>query len=247
MGGVEVLGHRGSRVPGPENSVRAVQEALAAGAAGVELDVRRSRDGHLVCVHDPVLENGSGVRTVIAETDAADLRARGVPSVAEMLDAGQPGRLVLEVKNQRRQPDYDGRRGTSARLLAALLESRLTNGESAAAVDDVLVSSFDGTAIAVARRAGLRTALLTLPTVPIVAGLRLITRGGHAELHAHTSALPARMPRRVAAAVARVHEHDVRLVIWTVTATDEALRFRDAGVDAVICDDPAAVVQALRG
>jgi glycerophosphoryl diester phosphodiesterase len=53
------------------------------------------------------------------------------------------------------------------------------------------------------------------------------------------------MPRRVAAAVARAHEADVRLLMWTVTDTDDALRFRDAGVDGIICDDPAAVRAAL--
>ena len=117
---------------------------------------------------------------------------------------------------------------------------------AAGAGDDVLVSSFDQTAIIVARAAGYRTALLTLPSIPVTAGLRVVVRAGHTELHAHTSALPARMPRRVAAAVARVHDADVRLVVWTVTTNDEALRLRDAGVDAVICDDPGAVRAALR-
>jgi glycerophosphoryl diester phosphodiesterase len=229
---VQVLGHRGSLVPGPENSVPAVRAALAAGADGVEVDVRRTRDGKLVCLHDPSLERGA---------DAARLHDRGVPSADEMLDAGEGGRVVLEIKNQRRQPDYDGRRATSARLVVEMLERR----RSAGMRDDVVVSSFDSTAIVVARAAGLSTALLTLPGIPILAGLRIVERGGHPELHAHTSALPSRMPRRVAAAVTRAHEQGVRLVVWTVLTTDDALRFRDAGVDGIICDDPAAVVRAF--
>jgi glycerophosphoryl diester phosphodiesterase len=241
MGRVLVLGHRGSRRPGPENSLEAVREALAAGAAGVEVDVRRSRDGQMVCAHDPVLARGEADRLVLVENDAAILRARGIPDIAEVLDAGSSGRVVLEVKNQRRQVDYDGRRGTSARLLVSLLERR----KAAGSTDDVVVSSFDKTAIRVAHRAGLPTALLTLPSIPVSAGLRVVAGGGHDELHAHTSALPARMPRRVAAAVARAHDQNVRLVIWTVTSTEDAVRFREAGVDAVICDDPAAMVRAL--
>lgn len=243
---MQVLGHRGSRRPGPENTPEAVRQALAAGADGVELDVRRTRDGELVCVHDPVLTaasagglaSGGELRRVVVDSDAASL---GLPSIDAVLDAARGARVVLEVKNARRQPDYDGRRATSARLLTALLERREAAGER----DDVLVSSFDQTAIIVARAAGHRTALLTLPSIPVTAGLRVVVRAGHAELHAHTSALPARMPRRVAAAVARVHDADVRLVVWTLTTTDEALRLRDAGVDAVICDDPAAVRAAL--
>jgi glycerophosphoryl diester phosphodiesterase len=238
MGQVEVLGHRGSRVPGPENSVAAVRDALAAGADGVEVDVRRSADGTLFCVHDPVL----GRRPVLTG-DEAELRAEGLSTVSEILDVATGGRVVLEVKNQRRQPDYDGRRGTTARMLVTLLAQRREAGVN----DEVVVSSFDGTAIGVARDAGLPSAFLTLPRVPVLAGLRAVLRGGHAELHAHTSALPVRMPRRAAAAVARAHASEVRLVVWTVTSTEDALRLQDAGVDAVICDDPAAVVQALAG
>jgi glycerophosphoryl diester phosphodiesterase len=243
---VQVYGHRGSRRPGPENTPEAVRNALAAGADGVELDVRRTRDGALVCIHDPAVPGtsvgghaaGGELRRVVVESDAASL---GLPSIDDVLDAGRGARIVLEVKNVRRQPDYDGRRATTARLLTQRLERRVAAGKA----DDVLVSSFDQTAIIVARAAGHRTALLTLPSIPVTAGLRVVVRGGHAELHAHTSALPARMPRRVAAAVARVHDVDVRLVVWTVTTTEEALRLRDAGVDAVICDDPAAVRAAL--
>ena len=211
---MQVYGHRGSRHPGPENTPAAVLAALAAGADGVEIDVRRTRDARLVCVHDPVLNGGhSGgragfveLRRVVVESDASALP---LPSIEQMLDAGNGARVVLEVKNVRRQPDYDGRRATSARLLLRLLESRREEGRT----DDVLVSSFDPTALIVARAGGWPTGLLTLPSIPVTAGLRAVLRAGHTELHAHTSALPERMPRRVAAAVARVHEADVRLVV----------------------------------
>src|SRR4051794_32936132 len=90
-GDVQVLGHRGSLRPGPENSVAAVREALAAGADGVEVDIRRTRDGQLVCLHDPALLEGLGerparperfgeaARTFVVDQDAPTLRARGVP------------------------------------------------------------------------------------------------------------------------------------------------------------------------
>jgi glycerophosphoryl diester phosphodiesterase len=245
-GFVQVYGHRGNRRPGPENTPEAVLAALAAGADGVEIDVRRTRDAQLVCVHDPVLNGASSagrggsaeLRRVVVDSDAATL---GLPTIEQMLDAGAGARVVLEVKNTRRQPDYDGRRATSARLLMSLLDRRRDEGRA----DDVLVSSFDPTALIVARAGGWPTGLLTLPSIPVTAGLRQVLRAGHTELHAHTSALPARMPRRVAAAVARAHEADVRLLMWTVTDTDDALRFRDAGVDGIICDDPAAVRAAL--
>lgn len=50
-----LLGHRGLRIPGepPENSIAAFDRALELGCAGVEFDVRRSGDNHLVICHDP--------------------------------------------------------------------------------------------------------------------------------------------------------------------------------------------------
>jgi glycerophosphoryl diester phosphodiesterase len=246
MGRVLVLGHRGSRSPGPENTPGAVRGALAAGADGVELDVRRTRDGQLVCVHDPVTPGDPPQRRIVVDTVAAEL---ALPSLSAMLDAGRGGRVVLEVKNRRRQPDYDGRRATTASLLAAELEQRLGQADGAPADrdsrDDVVVSSFDATALTVVRAAGLRTAQLTLPGIPVTAGLRLLNRGGHLELHAHVSALPVRMPRRAAAAVARAHAEGAVLIVWTVTSPADALRFREIGVDGIICDDPASVVRAL--
>jgi len=47
-----VIGHRGFRARFPENTVAAVRAALAAGADGVEVDVRPTADGLWVAHHD---------------------------------------------------------------------------------------------------------------------------------------------------------------------------------------------------
>ena len=46
------IAHRGCMEAGPENSLTAFEEAAALGAGGVEMDVRRTRDGKLVVFHD---------------------------------------------------------------------------------------------------------------------------------------------------------------------------------------------------
>src|SRR5690606_37488045 len=64
-----VLGHRGSPLRAPENSLRSFALALEAGADGVELDVQRSADGVPVVIHDPTLERtGHGEGPVAART-----------------------------------------------------------------------------------------------------------------------------------------------------------------------------------
>src|SRR5512139_238892 len=70
-----VFAHRGGAALAPENTLVAFDAGLAAGADGIELDVRLSRDGVPVLMHDPTLErttNGSGP---VGDRTAADLAA----------------------------------------------------------------------------------------------------------------------------------------------------------------------------
>src|SRR5690242_21800762 len=58
-----VIGHRGNRAHAPENTLESLQQAVALGVDAVEFDLRVSRDGALVVMHDETLErttDGSG-------------------------------------------------------------------------------------------------------------------------------------------------------------------------------------------
>ena len=58
-----IIAHRGDLTAAPENTLPAFQRAWQAGADGVELDVRVTRDGQLVVFHDRTVErtsNGCG-------------------------------------------------------------------------------------------------------------------------------------------------------------------------------------------
>jgi glycerophosphoryl diester phosphodiesterase len=91
-----VIAHRGAWDPAPQNSLAAYERAIAAGADGIELDVRRTADGRLVAVHDPRV----GMRAV-ARLDHAELRARladgQAPELAEVLAAVR-GRIGVDVE-----------------------------------------------------------------------------------------------------------------------------------------------------
>jgi glycerophosphoryl diester phosphodiesterase len=54
-GRFDVEGHRGAKGLVVENTLASFAAAYSAGVTGVELDVRRTADGHLVVWHDPVL------------------------------------------------------------------------------------------------------------------------------------------------------------------------------------------------
>jgi glycerophosphoryl diester phosphodiesterase len=89
-----VIGHRGFPDRHPDNSLAGVQAALAAGADGVEVDVRPCADGTWVCHHDRTRDDRP-VRT----WSRAALRRAGVPALEEVLAVVPPGRwLYVEVK-----------------------------------------------------------------------------------------------------------------------------------------------------
>jgi glycerophosphoryl diester phosphodiesterase len=184
----------------------------------------------------------------VLRSTADELATRGIPRLEEILDAwAGRGRMIIEIKNQPGQPDFDAPREQTARLLTDVLRARgLTGpppGERLAVPGTVTVSSFDWHAIEVIRDAGtgIGTAFLTMPRMSVAAGLAYVRMAGHAELHAHVSSVLGNGD-----AAGRARQAGIRLVTWTVTSTEMAHQLRDADVDGAICDDPAEVVRAVR-
>lgn len=245
-----VFGHRGSGttrlgsgVAGAprENTAASVVAAMQAGADGVEVDVRLSRDGLLVCSHDPDLRRVAGHPDVVRHTDAEDLRrlARPPDLLVDVLAAtDQP--VLVEVKNVPGEPDFDAPSERVARAVAALL-ARRSDGSRV-----VVVSSFDWHALDAVRELAptVPTAFLTAPGVRL--GAAVSHAAGHrlTEVHPHWSALvdPA-APAGLAAARAA----GLRVVTWTVDDVEVARRLADEGVDGVITNDPAALMRGLAG
>ncbi|MBO4411804.1 MAG: glycerophosphodiester phosphodiesterase family protein [Lachnospiraceae bacterium] len=60
---VKVAAHRGFSTPYPENTMRAFREAAALGVDQIETDIRITKDGELVLIHDATVDrttNGTG-------------------------------------------------------------------------------------------------------------------------------------------------------------------------------------------
>lgn len=96
------LAHRGDWRAGPENSLTAMAAALANPACdGLEFDVRASRDGVPVLLHDTTLERVQGRPDRVVDLDATALAALGIPTLAEVLAlAGPEPFLDVELKGE---------------------------------------------------------------------------------------------------------------------------------------------------
>lgn len=86
---VAVIAHRAGRALAPENTLAAIRTAIQLGADYVELDVRATRDGHLVLMHDRTVDrttNGSGA---VKDLDCATIRSLDAGSKFDPKFAGE--------------------------------------------------------------------------------------------------------------------------------------------------------------
>lgn len=227
----DVWGHRGASAVRPENSIDAFIEARRQGAAGVELDVRRSADRALVVHHDAQLPDGRLIVT---------LEARDLPPEVVLLDAALDaceGMVAnIEIKNVEVDPDFD-----PDQYLAAAVVDLLAARRTAPA--DVIVSSFGLAAIDRVRslEPSIPTGYLASARWDQRKALQRAIDGGHAAFHPYHLVVN---PELVAAA----HDAGVAVNTWTV---DEPDRIRwlahECGVDAVITNVPDVALAALAG
>jgi glycerophosphoryl diester phosphodiesterase len=92
-----LVAHRGASSVVAEHTLAAYQAAIRSGADALECDVRLTRDGHLVCVHDRTVNRTSDGRGVVSELDLRTLDAMDfsswhgdLPESADLLLSDSP-------------------------------------------------------------------------------------------------------------------------------------------------------------
>ena len=224
-----IWGHRGASLARPENTLESFAEAARQGAAGVELDVRRARDGSLVVHHDAALAD----RRPIADLSTSDL-----PDGVELLDAAlrtcfDNGLFVnIEIKNFAADTDHD----PSEYLAGAVVE--LVDAMSAAS--RVIVSSFSLDTINRVHELAshIPTGYLTSPRVDQRECLALAVDNGHTAIHPHHVTVGEEL-------TTEAHGAGLRVNTWTVDDPDRIRWLASIGVDAIITNDPRTALAAL--
>ncbi len=83
---MDIVSHRAHGGSYPENTLLGIEASIQDGARAVEIDVRRTRDGALVLMHDETLERTTGDQRAVADVTLAELEAIRVTRNA----SGQP-------------------------------------------------------------------------------------------------------------------------------------------------------------
>jgi glycerophosphoryl diester phosphodiesterase len=229
---LQIAGHRGAAGIAPENTLPSFHKALELGVRLIELDVRLTRDGQVVCFHDDRLDRVTTARGPVAEWDWAALAevevlpgafhgaypAARIPRFAEVLAALPTDcRILVELKADPVRPEL-------------LVERTLAEIQAAGARERCRIISFDLELIRLARPSGIDLGVL----VATRDAEQLFPRA--AELHARAVHPPHNLVDPQLLTQAR--DGGFLLNTWTVNTPDEFRRLAALGVDEITTDYP---------
>jgi glycerophosphoryl diester phosphodiesterase len=249
LGPPRVFAHRGGCALGPENTIAAFDRGLAAGADGLELDVRLSADGVIVVCHDETLDRTTDASGLVSAWTAAELsrvdagcrftdaagrqpfrgQGVGVPTLRAVLERYPGIPIIIEMK-----PDSEEMgRAFVAEVVAA------------GAVDRVCAAGYGSRSLAAVRAA--------LPQIASSASrmeVRLAlyrswvgwpsTRaayGGY-QVPEHAGTLRVVSPRFIRHA----HRAGLEIQVWTIDEVPDMQRLLGWGADALISNRPDLAV-----
>jgi glycerophosphoryl diester phosphodiesterase len=236
----EIIAHRGASHDAPENTLAAVALAWSQGADAVEIDVRLSRDGVIVLLHDVTFARTTGHPGTAESLDTELIRGldaglwkspahagERVPLLAEVLEAVPPARkLVIELK--------------AGPEIVPVLKRTLEAGPLP--LSRVMIIAFDQPLLAAAKAA------LPAATVLLLAG------GAWEQVVRTADDLDVLIQRARASAfdglnlgddwpltpelVQRIHAAGLRCYVWTVNDAGRARELMATGLDGLATDRP---------
>lgn len=215
-----IFAHRGNTLAATENTMAAFAAAVELGCDGVELDVRRTADGAVVCHHDAEIP-GLGA---IGDLTLATL-PNSVPLLLDVLAICEPLVVNVELKNDPAEPGFDPTPGFAHAVVDVVADAH--------AASRVLYSSFH-------RETAEQLVALDAPSpvgwllgldVDLAAVVDEAKAAGFAALHPFVWSVTAE-------ALAAAHAAGLAVNTWTVNAEDDLTRMVGLGVDCIITDRP---------
>jgi glycerophosphoryl diester phosphodiesterase len=257
ISGVQVVAHRGSSDDAPEHTLHAYKRALAEGADALECDVRLTKDGHLVCVHDRRIDRTSNGRGILSTLELAELNELDwgswrdtwedfedpempdrdksqILTLRRLLEAVAQVDRRVEVAIETKHPTRYA--GLVERRLVALLDEFGWAG----ARSPVRVMSFSQMSL---RR--LRYLAPDLRSVMLFERVPLRFRDGSLPEGVAVAGPSIEIVRSHPRYVERAHRHGHPVHVWTVDAVEDIALCRDLGVEAIITNRPGRVLRAL--
>lgn len=263
---MQVVAHRGASDERAEHTLAAYTQAIHDGADTLECDVRLTRDGVLICVHDRRVDRTSDGRGVVstlelselseldfeswrskdllddpitmADWEAPDRDRSGVLTLERLIEHVHAADRVVHLAIETKHPTRYA--GLVERALVELL-TRFGLDKPRPGAPSVRVMSFAPTSL---RR--LRTLAPDIPTVLLFRRMPLRYRDGTLPPRVYAAGPAIDIVRAHPGYVDLVHEQGHQVHVWTVDEPDDVELCLRLGVDAIITNRPRRVRQQVQ-
>jgi len=213
------IGHRGAKGYEPENTLRSFQKALELNVDAVELDVRRTKDGAIVVIHDAEVDrttNGKGLVSELTLKEIKELdieKGEKIPTLEEALDfLDKKVKIFIELKEI----------GIEKGVLHSIYEKGLEK--------NVIIVSFHEEALRKVRELNNEVEIGLIYVKhrnPVKVALEL--RANYLlPLYRFTHA----------ANVEKAHENGLKVIVWTINNQEEVSEYVKKCVDGISSDKP---------
>jgi len=213
------VGHRGAKAYEPENTIRSFMKALELGVNAVELDVRRTKDGEIVVIHDAEVDRTTNGKGLVSELTLSEIKqlstdkGEKIPTLEEALNfLDRKVKILIEIKEV----------GIEEKVLDIVRRKGLE--------DNVIIISFHEETLRKIRELSdkVETGLIYVKHKdPIGAALSLKAQ----------YLLP--LYRFIHSAfIKKAHERGLRIIAWTINTVEEAQEYVNKGVDGIASDKP---------
>ena len=217
------IGHRGAAGHAPENTLLSIRKAMALGADMVELDVRRTQDGHLILLHDERVDRTTNGRGAISEMTL---------NVVRRLDAGEGERIptlkeVLEMTNDRIGVILEIKSPGLAEEVATTVRQCRFRGR-------LLYASFLHSELA-----GVRAVIPSANTMALLESGSSLSPSDFAKMNISSVGLP--LDPRTRQKVESFHAASFAVFVYTVNDPADIAWVKSQGVDGIISDFPERI------
>jgi len=241
MQSVSAIAHRGFSKAAPENTLAAYRKAIELRPDFMECDVRRTKDGQLIVIHDKTVDRTTNGKGLVADMTMAELRqldagswvgpefaGEKLPTFEEVLDLAKGQTvLVIEIKEA----------GTED-LVVEMIRSREMSGE-------VMLCSFH-------YKVGVRMPALDpqIPFSPIIhipepAGPEEAVRLADEAAAVNGAIWAVNYQAITPALVDATHSANMLLEAWTVDDEADMRRLVEMGVDVIGSNDVGLLIRVL--
>lgn len=224
-----IIAHRGNSNAAPENTLSALSSAIDVKADGAEIDVRMTKDGEIVLMHDSKLLRTAGVNSHVNQLNYSELsdidvgswfspefKGERIPTLMEALDLCKDKlNLMIEVKSDKNKEHE-------------IAKKVLENVEAMGMEDDVIIASFNPKVLDEVKKYNKK-----IPTCLI---LRFAY--GNIEEMEYVDIFSIESRFMQIKLLQSIQNKGKSMIVWNVSESNQIASLNHLDIDAIIIGDP---------